>query len=493
MDNGILNNLTVGRGKWFSDLVDENKISEAMLTKPFEVTRIISYVLSSKDTEYSTSLEALTGGLGNVMQVDQRYYEWPVVVDADRAVTIRSASWQGTEITSSNKDTITAGIGNTPIKLWLEDKWFGPGAILEFDDREFQARVSGEPYQDGNEYVYTVFVADSQSSSYIPGEYLLPGRQVSRLGSAYEEGSEEGDILNYSTNFKMRNYLFTTRLDYDITGSAYATVLWIGLRDPQSGKVTYLWSDFQEWKAIREWNKRCERMEVYSKSNVNKDGTVSLIGSNGRPVYLPAGMLEQIAPSNRRTYTELTAELLDDFLFDLSYNVLGVAQRKFVALSGEMGMREFDRVLKQKASSLTTVDSKFISGSGQELVLGGQFVTYKMTNGIELTLKHFALYDDTTYNRKLHPKSGKPVESYRMTFLDLSPKDGQANIVKVVRKGREFIQWYTGGSISPDGPAKSISTLRSNAKDGYTVHFLGEMGIMIRDPRGCGELILDVE
>ena len=143
-----------------------------------------------------------------------------------------------------------------------------PGAILEFDDREYQVRVSGAPYQDGNEWVYTCFIADGQSNSYIPGKLLAPGRQVSRLASAYEEYSEEGDILNYNTHFKMRNFLFTTRLDYDITGTAYSTVLWIALKDPKTGKTSYLWSDYQEWKAMREWSKRCERMMVYSKSNV---------------------------------------------------------------------------------------------------------------------------------------------------------------------------------------------------------------------------------
>lgn len=154
---------------------------------------------------------------------------------------------------------------------------------MEFDDRNYQVRVSGAPYQDGNEWVYTCFIADGQSNSYIPGEYLVSGHQVSRLASAYEEYSEEGDILNYNTHFKMRNFLFTTRLDYDITGTAYSTVLWIALKDPKTGKTSYLWSDYQEWKAMREWAKRCERMLVYSKSNVNKDGSTSLLGTNGRP------------------------------------------------------------------------------------------------------------------------------------------------------------------------------------------------------------------
>ena len=142
-------------------------------------------------------------------------------------------------------------------------------------------------------------------------------------------------------------------------------------------------------------------------------------------------------------------------------------------LTGEMGMREFDRILKEKAATMNLIDTKFISGSGQALVLGGQFVTYKMTNGIELTLKHFPLYDDTTYNRMLHPVSGKPLESYRMTFLDLGRRDGQANIVKVVRKD---LRWLSGipWFLAPGaGIARMHSTVRSNAKDGYAVHFLG--------------------
>ena len=123
MDNGILNNLQIGRGKWFSDLVDESMISNAMLTRPYEVTRIISYVFGTKDDGYSTSLDAITGGLGNVMTIDQRDYEWSVMIDTDRAVTIRSAKWNGTEITSTNAATTMAGLGNTPIFLSLEDKW----------------------------------------------------------------------------------------------------------------------------------------------------------------------------------------------------------------------------------------------------------------------------------------------------------------------------------------------------------------------------------
>ena len=494
MENNILNNLQLYKGKWFSDLVDENMLTNALLVEPHKISNVISYVFGTKDDGYSTSLDFLTGGLGKTMVIDQREYEWSVMIDTDRAVNIRRAIFQGTEITADNADTVLAGIGNQPIILHLEDKWFGPGAILEFDDKEFQVRVSGAPYQDGTEWVYTCYVADGQAGSYIPGDLLLPGKQVSRLASAYEEYSEEADILNYNTQFKMRNHLTTVRLSYDITGSAYSTVLAIALKDPKTGKSSYLWADFQEWKALREWKKREERLLVYSKYNAKPDGTTDLMGTNGRPVYIGAGLLQQIAPANKRYYTELTPELLEDFLFDMSYNMLGTNERKFVALTGEMGMREFDRILKERASGFNLIDTKFITGSGQELTLGGQFTTYKMTNGSEMTLKHFPLYDNITYNRKLHPITGKPLESYRFTFLDFGTRDGEANIVKVARKNREFVMWNTSGSVAPgQGYGKAVNVVRSNAKDGYAVHFLGEVGIMLRDPRACGELICDAE
>jgi hypothetical protein len=485
--DGVLNNLQLYRSKWFSDLVDENMLSNALLTKPHEVSTVLSYIFGRYE---GNTIDFLTKGLGKTMVIENRQYEWPVMIEADKPITIKQARWQGAAITSD----LTPGINGTPIQIWLGEKWFGPGAILAFDDREFQVRVVSSPYQDGNDYVYTVVMADGQAGSFVPPSLLDPGKQVSREGNAYEEYSEEADIVNYQTPFKLRNHLTTMRLSYDITGSAFSSVMVIQMRDPKTKKSSYYWSDYQEWIALRQWYDSIDRFAVYSKFNANPDGTTDLMGTNGRPVYIGAGLLQQIAPANKRTYTTLTADLLEDFLFDLSYNILGTNQRKFIALTGEMGMKEFDRVLKQKASAYTLVDSKFVTGSGQELTLGGQFTTYKMLNGVELTLKHMPLYDNIIYNRKLHPTSGKPLESYRFTFLDIGMRDGEANLVKVVRKDREMVMWHTGGSVAPGaGHAKSISTLRSNAKDGYSVHFLSEQGIMLKDPTSCGEIICDAQ
>lgn len=488
MENNVLNSLQLYKTKWFSDLVDENMLANALLTKPHEVSTVLSYIFGRFDQ--GNIVDFITNGMGKTMTIENREYEWSVMIEHDKAVRIINAQQSGSDVASTD----VPGLNQQPFQLWLAEKWFGPGAILEFDDKEFQVRVLGEPYQDGSDWVYTVVVADGQPESYIPPSLLAAGKQVSRTGSAYEEYSDEADIVNYQTPFKLRNHLTTLRMTYDITGDAYSSVMVIAIRDPKTKKSTFYWSAYQEWVALRQWYERVDRMTMYSKFNADADGTVSLIGTNGRPVYIGAGLLQQIAPANRKYYTTLTLDLLDTFLSDLSYNILGQGERKFLALTGEMGMREFDRVLRAKASAYTMLDTHFISGSGQELTLGGQFTTYLGLNGIQITLKHFPIYDNPVFNRKLHPNSGKPLESYRMTFIDYGMRDGESNIRKVVRKDREMVMWHVAGAVAPGvGHAKSISTMRANAKDGYQVNFLSEQGIMLADPTTSGELICDAE
>jgi hypothetical protein len=488
MENNVLNSLQLYKTKWFSDLVDENMLANALLTKPHEVSTVLSYIFGRFDQ--GNIVDFITNGMGKTMTIENRQYEWNVMIEHDKAVAIRAAQQAGADVVSTD----VPGLNQQPFQIWLAEKWFGPGAILEFDDKEFQVRVVGEPYQDGSDWVYTVVVADGQPESYIPPSLLAAGKQVSRTGSAYEEYSDEADIVNYQTPFKLRNHLTTMRMTYDITGDAYSSVMVIAIRDPKTKKSTFYWSAYQEWVALRQWYERIDRMTMYSKFNAKSDGTVSLQGTNGRPVYIGAGLLQQIAPANRKPYTTLTLDLLDTFMSDLSYNILGQGERKFLALTGEMGMREFDRVLRAKASGYTLVDTKFVSGSGQNLELGGQFTSYKGLNGIEMTLKHFPIYDNPVFNRKLHPTSGKPLESYRMTFIDFGMRDGESNIRKVVRKDREFVMWHVAGAVAPGaGHAKSITTMRANAKDGYQVNFLSEQGIMLADPTTSGELYCDAE
>jgi hypothetical protein len=267
------------------------------------------------------------------------------------------------------------------------------------------------------------------------------------------------------------------------------------LRDPKTKQTTKYWADLQYWAALRKWYHITEYFGVYSRYNANIQGYVNMKDeSSGYPVYIGAGILQQIAPGNRESFTKLTIDLLEDVLFRASYNLRGVGERKYLALGGEMAIKELDRVIRGKATSYSLIDTHFVSGSGQDLILGGQFTTYKMLNGVVLTIKHFPPFDNTYHNRKKHPITGMPTESYRILFINDNTFDGEPNIMKVVRKGREMVMWHTAGSVAPgQGYGNSVNTLRSHSRDGYEVNILGEFGYMIKNPSACLDLYLDVE
>lgn len=125
MNNNLLNNLQLYRGRRFSDLVDENMISNALLTRPHEVSGLLSLVFGTKDDGVSTTIDMLTGGLGRTMIIENREYEWSVMIDQEHAVNIRWAKWNGQELTSADMGTATPGINGTPIYLGVEERWFG--------------------------------------------------------------------------------------------------------------------------------------------------------------------------------------------------------------------------------------------------------------------------------------------------------------------------------------------------------------------------------
>ncbi len=133
MNNTLLNNLQLYRGRRFSDLVDENMISNALLTKPHEVSGLLSLVFGTKDDGVSTAIDLITGGLGKTMIIDNREFEWSVMIDSDHAVNIRYAKWNGAELTSSdiNNTSKLPGINGTPIYLGLEEKWLAKSALAE--------------------------------------------------------------------------------------------------------------------------------------------------------------------------------------------------------------------------------------------------------------------------------------------------------------------------------------------------------------------------
>ena len=472
-----VNGLQLYKTKWHSGLTQQNHLSRAFLTEPETISTIVHRIFGMQG---QNPLQYLTSGTGRTKSLGNREYDWYLQGDDEKPIKIIENIASGA----------TPGLARQSFQILLEEKWFANRDVLVFDDRSFRVRVMADPYYNGTGWVYDVKLTGADDTAFVPVEQLQPGKQVSKEYATVPEFSTGGNTT-FSTPFKMRNHLSTLRKSYTVTRSAATDVLVISLADPENPKNTsQIWTKFAEWEAMAQWYREIEASLWYSEFSTDPKGVTDMIGANGLPVFEGAGIREQIAPANKRFYTELTENIVRDFLIDLSYNVTPESDRHFVAFTGEYGFAEFDKAMRNSASQYTLVDSVFVTGKGQDLKLGGQFKTYEGLNGTKITLKHLPLYDNTVRNRQLHWKTGRPIESYRFTILDFGTQGGESNIQKVYKKDSDMIMWHEAGSIDPYGnPAKSIGTMRSSNLDGYSVHMLTECGVMVRNPMACGELI----
>lgn len=467
-------------------LTESHHLSQAYLTQPELIESAMAYAFG---TQGKSVVSLITGGLGNIKFIENREYEWPLHGQTDRAIFVTGNLADGGS---------TPGIGGTAFRVRMEEKWFSETDVL-VSDNGTAVRVQSEPYLDGAEWVYSLVLMDPDPSKFIASTEIAAGARFSKDFSTVSEYSDKGGSTNFQAPTKLRNHLTTLRKSFSVTRSAATDVMIIELFHPETKEKTKLWTKLAEWNALSQWQTEIDKSLVYSIYSKNPDTNENVLKStNGRPVYVGAGLRQQIAPSNIRYYSTLSYNMLDEFLLSLSYaGSLEGGHQKFTILTGKMGMRQFSNAISEKAKStgftVLNGSGQFITGSGNKLEFAGdQFITASFPNGVSCTVVEFPAYDNPIRNRTIHPTSGMPIESYRMTIINTSGGTTSSGIKKVAKKNSDNAMWYTAGSTDPfGGVSKSMSTLRSSGKDGYEVHFLAELGLMLENPLACGELIFD--
>ncbi len=480
-----VNDLQISTGNWHTGLTQASHLSTFFLTEPALASEVITRVYN-KLNGYKNALSFLTNGTGRTKELDNIVYRWPLMGDSEKAVPISVAQ------ATYNDGGSTPGINFTTFRVGLPEKWFALGDVLVPDNVVYSLRVMEEPYQDGADFVYTLQLVTKDPTLYVPQALLAVGKEFSKDYNIVEHDmSRTSGDTTYATPFMMENYMTTFRKMYSVSGAAQAKVLRISLMNPQGKEVANTWVKYAEWEFWAQWMDELEKGYLFGKGNVRANGTTNMKGVSGNPIYTGAGLEEQIAPANKRYFTNLSEQVLRDFMDDLAYNGTVDGPREYVALCGRQFMNLFDQALKVSASNFTLVDSKFITGSGQELTLGAQFKKYIGLNGDSIILKECPMYNSVVRNRELHPQTGHPAESYKATFLNFKrDASGESNVSKVYHKGRETFSWYIEGSCGPYGMKKNATG--STPVDGYEFHVGSECGIMLKDPTDAGQLLLDV-
>jgi len=407
-------------------------------------------------------------------------FEWYLKGDDEKAIQI---------VSFNASDAVRPGVNNTTFEITLAEKYFAMTDKLIFDDRAFAVRVMEEPFSNGVDWTYRVRLMSGDPTSFVPPTLLAAGRRMSKEYSPQERTlSKTAGETTFTSPFKMRNSFSTLRKTYTIPGNMHNRPLVIEMLDPKSNKSTKIWTQYAEWEFMVQWYKEKNRNCLYSESNKGVGGIYNMNGATGNPVIEGAGLRQQISPAYKFYYTVFSIDWLEDVLLNLSINILPEDQRHFVALTGERGMVQFHRALENHAARFQPLDSKRISGSGQNLGFQGQYREYMGPQGVRFTLVHLPEYDNPVSNRLQHPDGG-PVESYRYTILNFGTHKGKKNIRRVYPKGRKELMWHIAGSTSPLGPNMSFAKGGSSAVDGYELHCLANQGIIIENPMSCCELI----
>lgn len=471
-----INALEVTFAKEWAGLTTENHLYAIFQNEPQMVSNIVTKVFSMN--RYA-GLDAFINKYPAKEMPHDGEYEWMLKGDDRKAVNILSYT---------AADTNRPGINKTPFRLELAQNFFQQSDKVIFDNRDFSVRIMSDGVPTGTGWSYDVQHMRPEDTHFIPPSLLAAGKKVSKIYSpvARTLNKEYGGV-QFTSPFKMRNIFSTLGKQEVVAGNMYDRPMLIKMTDP-SGKSATVWTRYQEMVTDWQWEHEKANNLMFSEFNQNSDGTFTMKGSSGYPIFEGAGLRQQISPSYKFFYTDFTIDYLFEIMLGLSENILPEDDREFLLLTGERGMIQFHKAVQDNVSIILPLGVPGrITGSGQNLGVQGQYTQYMFPQGIKVTVMNMPQYNDPIDNRTPHPDGGF-TESYRYTIMNIGTTDGEPNIQKVYPRGRKDLKWYVCGSTTPFGPHYN-NGLGSSAVDGYEVYRFTNQGIMLRNPLTCAELI----
>lgn len=476
-----------------SGLSNENTLNRALLTKPDKINPVITHLAGREDKRFPLSFltEGQKGGVKPI-ELNSIEYEWDTFSRSKVSDVIVSSTYGASD---------KAGLNFQPFYVVFKTNWLKNQHLVEWGDGSV-ARIQARPKRVANGYQYMFRLTGSATAaSYVNPAKLAAGTRWGMVGGAPNAQSlSYGNESNVMAPGKMKNQISILRKSYHIGGNIANKM--VGVEFKLGNKTTRRWMDFEHWNHILQWKQVCEEHYWYSQYNRQADGTIPLVDEEtGLPISIGGGVLDQIP--NTDTYSELTLNKLKRTVTDVMYGATDTQKMDVVLFTGEGGAEEFDNAIKNAASGWnivagSDVGSKFVTGApgSYDLAYGAYFTMYRHVDGHTITVKKVPLFDQggRAEVSPKHPVSGRPLESYRMVFLDMSTYDGVRNVQMVTEKGRSMITGVVPGMAPLTGPALDFagnSNRIATDQDVSSIHFLSAKGICINRPTHCFMLEID--
>lgn len=485
---------TMIKGQAWSGLTLKNHIGAIFGSKPQMATKITTVLLQNSgmknlDTTLSLFPEKILETSDDFM--------WKVVGSEERNIPLVEARWNGSVV---NSGTTGVGAARATFELVFGEKWFTKMHLIAGHRPDlYQVRVIDEPYEEGQNYVYTVEVFGGQETlNGIPGDEFLPGNRFSIEGAPVEdELSTQGAGIQFTSPYLLRNSVTSIRMEHKVSGKMIdckiEPVYFSGLetRDSNTGKVhkSVTWMQEVYWQFEKQLSRIKSKTIMFGKTNRDENSRYLNKGNSNIEIKAGSGIREQMEVSNTVTYNLFSIQLLEDMLYELSEGKLDWGERKFMLRTGERGAAQFHRAVTQLASGWSAIGfdntnqnaikqttSKFHSNA---FVAGFQFTEWKAPNNIHVMLEVDPMYDDKVRNKVMHP-SGGVAESYRYDILYIGAME-EPNIQKVKVRGSDELRGYKAGIRDPFTGRRG--GVMQHMEDSATITALCEgIGALVIDP-----------
>lgn len=438
-------------------MLDETNFYHQRQGAPSMLTNRLTYILGKTTGKYPLATMTM-GGVGfnnknSYKEIDDVQFSYPVMGAMDKASEVAYTEYDG----SSN-----IGKGNAPFYLYFRDNWIKRYYVIQ-SGSGVQAYVLGDPEVMPTGYFrYKVQLEPAGPTETCPLSQVQAGAMWVELYPAVAESESRGTESKMVMPGSFKNQMSFLRTGWSWAGNAANKMMKIDVE--MDGKTSNVWMDYAMWQYEQRWLEDQEHFFWYSKYNRRADGTISLKDPNtGKAIPLGSGLLEQIL--NKDTYSELTYDILASKIGDALYGIADAQNMTITLMGGTGARRDIDRVIKEKGgqilNSFDGVADKFVTGTGSNLALGGFFSSFYHIDGYVIKFKYNPIFDHgrIAMASPKHPKTGLPLESHRLVFIDDADVDGQPNIIHVAQKGRAFVDAVIKG-ISPI--PKSLEILLGN-------------------------------
>lgn len=483
--------------------LDEENFYHQKQGTPSELTRQVTHMLGDYSQNYPLTTMTL-GSIGygggeavnRAIEIDDVQFTYPVMGRTRRANVISKTIYVSTD---------QPGIGNSEFKLYFPDNWIKRFFIIQ-SHGGVQAYVLKDLELVDGHYEATCKLDPATASEFVDFTQVKEGAAWVPMFTAVPESLSRSTESNMVMPGSFKNQMGFMRAGASWAGNAANKVMKITMS--YKGKSTNVWMDYFMWQFENDWLSQNEHLYWYSKYNRLANGTIPLTDlTSGKVIPRGSGVYEQI--QNRSSYARLGFGFLNGLVGDARYGKQDQAGKQITLYTGRGGMREFDRAIREEGlkvvGSFANIGDKFITGSGAGLMLGGYFNGYVSIDGDPVKIKYNPVndYGQVALAQQaagvVHPETGWPLESYRMTFIDDSDYDGQPNVRYVAQKGRAYLHGIVPG-LAPAPRSIDIMNKSAAAGDGTAVTLSTDVdqssytrfasaGIQIMNASNCFDLI----